>query len=316
MPRRAALAACLLALCATPSAADAATLRGFALLHGGSVLLSDLFAGLQPGADRALGPAPQPGQRIVVEAPQLAAIARDYNVAWRPVTGAERSVLERAGAALPPEILAGALQDGLRAAGAPADAELTYPPLPPVMLPEGAAPSLTATGVSYDSAAQRFSLRLTVRAAGMAPLALRLAGTLAPMTDAIVLARHKRPGAALEPADLRLAHIKLAGLHGRTPLAAASLIGMALRHDMAEGAPLTDADVKRPVLVTRNEAVRMALEEDGISLQARGVALEDGGAGDQIRVQNPTSRAVLLAEVISPAAVRVVPGLAAASGAP
>jgi len=41
-------------------------------------------------------------------------------------------------------------------------------------------------------------------------------------------------------------------------------------------------------------------------LSAQGMALEEGGLGETVRVQNPTSKAVVLATVVSPGEVRVV----------
>ena len=55
----------------------AATLKPFGQLAEPVVRLSDLFDGVG-AADRVIGPAPQPGGRITVEAPQLAAIARQF----------------------------------------------------------------------------------------------------------------------------------------------------------------------------------------------------------------------------------------------
>ena len=70
---------------------------------------------------------------------------------------------------------------------------------------------------------------------------------------------------------------------------------------------LSTADVARPLLVTRNGAVRMRLEAGGLVLAAQGVALEDGGLGDRVRVQNPSSHAVVAAEVTGDGDVRVEP---------
>src|SRR5271154_2287067 len=86
--RRAALAALWLA---GSNPAHAATLRGFNELASPDIRLSDLFACLQATPDRLLGAAPAPGGRVIVEAPQLAAIARDFGVTWRPASGAERA---------------------------------------------------------------------------------------------------------------------------------------------------------------------------------------------------------------------------------
>jgi hypothetical protein len=54
---------------------QAASLRSMTTLHGPTVYLRDLFDDAGGGADRVLGPGPEPGGRIVVEAAQLNAIA-------------------------------------------------------------------------------------------------------------------------------------------------------------------------------------------------------------------------------------------------
>ena len=89
------LIAALIALLAAGQA-GAATLRPITTLAAPVVRLADLFDGLATDGATVLGPGPAPGGRIVVEAAQLAAIARQFGVAWRPV-GQERAVLERPG---------------------------------------------------------------------------------------------------------------------------------------------------------------------------------------------------------------------------
>ncbi len=73
---------------------QAASLRTMTTLHGPNVYVRDLFDDAGTNADRVLGPGPGPGGRIVVEAPQLNAIASQYSVAWLSVSRADRAVLE------------------------------------------------------------------------------------------------------------------------------------------------------------------------------------------------------------------------------
>jgi flagella basal body P-ring formation protein FlgA len=303
--RRAAFAAITLTSC---GASHAATLRVFNELASPEIRLSDLFASLESTPDRLLGAAPAPGGRVIVEAPQLAAIARDFGVAWRPDTGAERAVLERAGAPLPMKIVLAALHDALATAGAPADAEVELPGFTPPVLPAGSVALATVAQMSFDSGTGRFTAMLAVTSPDMAPLNARLAGQVVAMADTVVLTRHLRPGTILTADDVRTARLHATLLHGNSPITTGDAIGEALRHDMPPGQPLSEADVMRPRLVVRNDVVRMMLEAEGISLAAQGVALEEGGLGDRIRVQNPASHAVVLAEVTGSGTVRVTPG--------
>lgn len=141
----------------------------------------------------------------------------------------------------------------------------------------------------------------------MASVRSRLSGMVATMVEAAVLTHHLRPGAVLTAEDVRGARVRLGLLRGNTQVAPASAIGLALRHDLPPGQPLTTGDVTRPVLVARNGAVRMRLEAGGLSLAAQGVALEDGGLGETVRVQNPSSKAVVLAVVTGAGEARVLP---------
>jgi len=305
--RRAALGAAAFVFAAC-GPARAATLRVFNELASPDIRLSDLFAGLEATPDRLLGAAPDPGGRVIVEAPQLAAIARDFGVAWRPESGAERAVLERAGTKLPMAIVLSALRDALRAAGAPANAELELPGFTPPVLPAGSAPSTSVGQVSYDSGTGRFTALLAVTVPGIAPVNERLGGQLVAMADTVVLTHHLRPGTILTGDDVRTARLHAALLHGNIALTEEDAVGQALRHDMPAGQPLSAGDVMRPRLVERNDVVRMSLEAGGIVLAAQGIAMEEGGMGDRIRVQNPASRAVVIAEITGSGTVRVTPG--------
>jgi len=73
------------------------------------------------------------------------------------------------------------------------------------------------------------------------------------------------------------------------------------------GQPLPVADLMRPAMVVRGASVQMLLQTAGLSLVAQGVAQETGATGERIRVLNPTSRALVEAEVIGPGRVRVRP---------
>jgi flagella basal body P-ring formation protein FlgA len=304
-PRRfVATSACALLLAHAP--AEAATLRGYAALMSPTVHLSDLFDNIGSATDKVLGPSPAPGDRITVEAPQLAAIARDYAVDWRPESGSERIILERAGERLAQASFMQQLRAALAEQGAPADANISVPTFDPPLLPAGAAPHPAISETSFDAVNGRFTALLSVSAAGMPTLTVHLSGQVVAMLDAVILTHHVRPGAVLHAEDLRSARVRTNLLRGNSPISINAALGQALRHDLPPGQPLTTGDVARPVLVARNSAVRMRLDAGEISLSAQGLALEDGGLGETVRVQNPSSKAIVLALVTAAGEVRVM----------
>ena len=67
---------------------------------------------------------PSQAGRIVVEAAQLNAIARQFNVAWRSVSRADRAVLEWPGRPLRKEEAIDAVRPALTAAGASDDIDI------------------------------------------------------------------------------------------------------------------------------------------------------------------------------------------------
>jgi flagella basal body P-ring formation protein FlgA len=101
--------------------AASATLRQATTLTTDEIRLADLFDNAGANADRVLGPAPVPGARIFVEARQLAAIARQFGVDWRPGSTADRITLDRPGRLMPPEDIIGVLRAALSGLGAQSD---------------------------------------------------------------------------------------------------------------------------------------------------------------------------------------------------
>ncbi|MGA3402732.1 MAG: flagellar basal body P-ring formation chaperone FlgA [Acetobacteraceae bacterium] len=287
--------------------ARAASLRTATMLHAPVVRLSDLFDDAGANADRVLGTAPGPGGSIVVEAPQLAAIARQFGVDWRPASAAERAVLERAGRLLPREDVLKAAKAALVAAGASPDCEIELPGFTPPMVPVEARPQALATELDYAAGDGRFSAVLSVTGDGMEPINLRLAGQVDDTIELPVAVARLAAGTVVRADDVRLARVHVAMVHSEVLHVASDAIGLQLRHPIAAGQPFAVADVMRPSLVQRGSNVQMQLQSPGLSVLAQGVAMESGATGERIRVLNPSSHAVVAAEVIGPGRVRVTP---------
>lgn len=303
--RRTAFVATLLALTALAAqgqGAAPALLRQYALVHGPSVLLSDLFVDA-PGV--IAFPAPAPGRRIVLEPAQIAGIARAHGIAWRPLPGAERVVVERPGAPLSREALDAALRDALQPLGIGADDGFDLAtPLP--IVPAANEPLVSAEEAVLDRASGRFSATLVLDSGEGAPVRLRVLGRAWSGVAAAVPVRRLAAGQPIRAEDLRIERVR-ADRAGQLADPGA-IAGLAARRPIAAGQPLAQSDLVRPAVIARNSAVLMSITAPGMSILAQGRALEDGAEGETIRVQNVGSRAVLAAEVIGPGRVRITPG--------
>jgi len=289
------------------ASAQAATLRTATLLHASVVHLSDLFDDAGANADRVLGSGPGPGGRIVVEAPQLAAIARQFGVDWRPASPADRAVLERPGRLLSREEVVAAVKSALVTAGASPECDVELPGFAPPLVPVEAKSKTIASALDYDAASGRFTAMLLVSGDSMEPINLRLAGQVDETIELPVASNRLLAGTVLRADDLHVARVHVAMVHGEVLRQPSEAIGLQLRHPVMAGAPIAVSDVARPSLVLRGGNVEMQLQSPGLSVLAQGVAMDSGAIGERIRVLNPSSRAVVEAVVIGPGEVRVEP---------
>jgi flagella basal body P-ring formation protein FlgA len=287
--------------------AQASTLRSMTTLHGQNVFLKDLFDDAGPNAEKVLGPGPDPGGRIIIEAAQLNAIARQFNVAWRSVSRADRAVLEWPGRPLRKEEAVDAVRMAVTAAGVAEDIDIDLPGFTPPIVPVEGTPISTASQLDYDGTTGRFTAELTVIAEGMNPIDMRVSGRAEAMVEAPVALARLLPETVLRLEDVHLGRVRTAIAQNEIAQTMDQIVGMQLRRPVAAGAPLRLADLVRPPLVQRGSTVQIELSSSGLAVTGQAVALDAGAEGERVRVQNTTSHAFLFAEVIGPGQVRVTP---------
>jgi len=288
---------------------EAATLRTITTLHGPRVKLSDLFDDAGTNADRILGPGPAPGGRIVVGAAQLAAIARQFAVEWRPASSADRAVLDWPGKPLPREAAMGALREALAASGLrPEDCEIDLAGFTAPLIPFDGAPHPLVSQLVYDRTSGRFTATLSVTGDGIEPINAALTGRVDEMIELPVATARLTAGTVLRAEDVHLARVHASAASHEVARRPEDAIGLQLRHTVAAGQVLALPDLARPELVRRGADVLMLLDSPGILLTAQGQAMEAGAIGERIHVLNPVSRAVIEAEVVGADRVRVAPG--------
>ena len=300
----------IVALCGLvpASAFAAASVKPVTTLHAQVVRLSDLFADAGAEANRVLGPGPAPGGRIVVEAPQLAYIARRFGVDWRPDAGNDQAVLARPGRPLSEADVIGALRAALTAAGASPDSAIQLNAYTAPMVPTDGPFATQITSVQIDPAAHQFSAVLSITGETIDPISVSIGGRVENTVQVVVATGRLPAGTVLQPEDLRLQQVR-ASEAGPDPVRdITDAVGQEVRHTVLAGEVVPKAELGAPVLVRKDARVVMRLEGPGLELTGEGIALEPGAKGDRIRVQNPASHAVLEAEVTDLDTVRVEPG--------
>ncbi len=293
-------------ICIAPT--EAATLRNATTLHQPEVRVADLFDEAGPVGERVLGPGPTPGGRIVVEAAQAAAIARQFGVAWRPSAGGERVVIDRPGRSVSRDDIIAALREGLRQGGASGDAEIALSAFAAPMIPPEARAALSVEQLDITPNTGHFTAGIAVEVAGEPRQMLHLAGQLQNMTDTVIATRKLAAGMALTAADVAIRRVPTSPRAAETAHALEQVVGQALAHPVNSGQPIALAELGQPVLVQKGALVQMQLQAPGLALSASGEATEAGRMGDRIGVLNPISGAIVEAQIVGPDQVRVTQG--------
>ena len=295
----------LLVLWCGTARAELATLRPFAVVDDSVVRLGDLFEGAGPRATAALGPAPAPGARQVVEAAQLLGIARAHGIVWRPMSANERVVIERPGRAVSAAEVVALLRTALRHGGLEEESDLELAGFTPPMVPQAAFAQLAVEGAALDLTAGRFGATLVVGAEGMPTHRLRVAGRVVATVPMLVAARRMAVGEVVGANDVRMVRVPASRLRPGAAQRAEQVVGQAMRRPAGAEQPLLLADVSAPLAVERGAVVTMIYEVPGMQLTAQGRAMEGAARGAPVPVMNLASRTVVEAVVIAPGRVRV-----------
>ncbi len=74
-------------------------------------------------------------------------------------------------------------------------------------------------------------------------------------------------------------------------------IGLQTRITIYEGRPIQASLLQAPILVNRNQLVRLDFRKGALSISTSGRSLDQGAAGDLVRVMNLGSRTTITARV-------------------
>lgn len=299
--------ACCLFEARTPHAAPT-ELKLQVQLDAGVIKVADLWQNAGKKGEMTIGPAPPPGRTIAIETGQLVYIARLYDVDWRPTSGVERILIERAGRPLVRDELTDPIRRSLIDAGASPSATLEIGNFDPILVPRLSFPQFSVEAVQYDAITERFSINLVASAEGMQTQRSRVTGRIIQMVTAVVATRRLQPGELIGPNDVRATQVGERHLAGPVVSDVAQVLGQAPKRTVLAGQAFAVSDIGAPIMIAKGATVVMLLETPGLSLSAQGLALGAGGRDDIIQVMNPVSRAVVAARVTGPGTAVIAPG--------
>lgn len=282
--------------------------RPLVLAEDATLRLGDIFENAGPLATHAIGAAPAPGRRMVLDAANLAAIARRHALPWRPLSGEERSIVERPGRPIPRDEIESLLRPDLVRLGADGEAEIELPGFAPPLVPVTSLPEIAVEATHYEGTSRRFAATLVVAADGMPTRRLRITGRALPTVPVVVAVRRLAAGEIVRPGDIEERRVRAERVRPGTAQRAEDVVGRQIRRPIGSDLPFMLVDLVAPVVVAKNQPVLMLLDAPGLTLTAQGRALEAAAMGERLTVMNLASRSVVEAQAIGPGRVRVLPG--------
>lgn len=132
-----------------------------------------------------------------------------------------------------------------------------------------------------------------------------LSGWVEVFGPVVCASRNLKKGGILAEKDIYMAKKNITRLNRGALTDMSSVVGYALKNDVSADDPIREPMLNKAALVMKGEMVTILAELRGIRITAPGRALEKGGPGDPVKVQNLMSKKSIYAKVVDGATVKV-----------
>lgn len=271
--------------------------RNEILIKDKDIRLGDVFEGLTKHADFILAPAPMPGEKLVWNEPTLKRIATAFNLPWRPQSGQTVSI-KRAATLIDSGTVKAVLRDHLATLNDRDSFNITlHGDVPEIIVPSLEMPTLEVADFNMPQNGGPFSAIVRVTAPTGKKQDVTLRGMAERMVHLPVLKHTLRSGTVIDAGDVEWITVSATAVKRDMAQNAEDIIGKTPRRMQVAGTAISLNDLDTPLLVTRGEVVMMVYNHNGMYLTAKGRAMEDGSAGQTIRVSNLGSNRQIEARV-------------------
>lgn len=306
-PRRVILASTIQTAAAIPIPA----LRGRVDVTDEVVRIGDLVDNAGDAAQIAIYRSPNPGTTGSLSATQVLDVLRAHQVIGVETHGIRNVAVTRLARTLDPDDVELRIAVALEHRNGLGDAKnllLTFDKdFTAIHLDAANNGAINPMVTRFDPRNGRFDVTLEVgNDSGAAPARLRFTGVAVETVEAAVLARDVDRNTLLKFSDIVMERRPKAEV-GHDAASRDRVVGMQMRRQMRAGQALHGADLTRPDLVQRDEAVTLIYQAAGIYLTVRGKATEAGTEGDIVSVLNLQSKHTVSGVVVGRGQVSVSP---------
>lgn len=124
-------------------------------------------------------------------------------------------------------------------------------------------------------------------------------------TQIVVLTHAISRGQMIRPRDVSVVEYDTTAIHHGFYQDPKNVVGKAARRNLSANRPIMHSDIIIPDVVKRGDSVTISAQFGRLSVQARGVAMDNGSLGEVINVKNMSSNKVLQAKVTGQKSVKI-----------
>ena len=285
------------------AADDGPVARERVTVSTGLVRLGDLFDKAGEKAGVAVFRSPDLGTTGMVSAARVRAAAANHGLVWNNPKGLTKFTVVRESKLVTVDVIADRIKAHLSerltiANGTDLSVEIAANSKPIHLQPDGSE-EIEISGVETRRSSGGFRAIISVRAGQSVRRRIAYRGKFLETVEMPVLATGMARGQIIRKGDVLMARVPRRKLTGKFATGTGQLIGMAVKRRLRAGKPVRPTDIERPKLVAKSMLVTIVFKMPGLSITARGRALDAGARGEVINVVNTQSRRIIQAIVVN-----------------
>lgn len=281
----------LIFLFAGARVALAETLRPIVQISNQMLYLGDLFEGLpESKAKVVLGPAPQPGKEMVLNAATLMRVAQAQDLDWRPSSTAEQITIRRNATVIGKDIVEKLINEKLFENGLTGDYKLSMAnTIADIVMPDNMPAQAEVSKFTFNVQKDTFEATIAAPSATNPAYEMNVSGSVDRVISLPILKTSLKNGDIISDADIDFIEVLQKDVQRDYILRAETLKGMTPRRMVMSGKPIRDMELENPQIVTRGASVTLVYKSGPMTLSARGKSMQGGARGDMVRVINMNS---------------------------
>ncbi len=275
-------------------------------VNGDFITLGDIFDNTNEKANIIIDHAPNVGSKKLLSTTTLKRIAKANNLQWNPYVDNPTIIIQRKSITISNDYIESIIKKALKNKdGFKIDGTYKLKLDRSVfnwVIPADHYDTLALSNLSYDSDTGYFQASFSTK--NMKDKRI-IHGYVVEMIDVPILINSKAKGDIIKDDDIEYISVEKRKIVRNTILEPEQLIGKQAKKNIDINKVVKIYDVGRAIAVKKKSLITIVYKTKMINLEAQGKALESGGIGDVIKVENLNSKVTVSATIIDIGKVQV-----------